>query len=54
MEEMECISKAFEDAQEQNGRLLKTLADKEEAATKLMADRLRGEQSISLLQAERQ
>lgn len=54
MGEVEAVSKAFEQLQEQNVRLLQTIQDKEEAATKLVAERLRADQSMKLLKAERQ
>lgn len=41
MAEVEAISKAFEEAQDQNARLLETVSIKEERASRLVSERLR-------------
>ena len=53
MDEIESISASFDEVQEQNSRLMKTVALKEEAATKLMAERHRSELSAKLLESEK-
>lgn len=53
MEEIESISASFDEVQDQNSRLMKTVALKEEAATKLMAERHRSEERAKLLEAEK-
>ena len=51
--EVGAISEAFEEVQNQNVRLLEDVQQKDEAATKLMTERLRSDHEAGLLKAER-
>ncbi len=53
-EQIDAVSTAFEETQHQNAQLLAQIAQKEEAATKLMGDWLRSDQAGGALRAENQ
>ncbi|CAH8548915.1 unnamed protein product [Schistosoma margrebowiei] len=54
LKEMEITVQAFEDAQEQNVRLVKTLREKDDAHLKLMAERMKTAQLARLLKEDKQ
>ncbi|CAH8849059.1 unnamed protein product [Trichobilharzia szidati] len=54
LKEMEITVQAFEDAQEQNVRLVKTLREKDDAHLKLMAERMKAAQLARLLKEDKQ
>ncbi|CAH8541481.1 unnamed protein product [Heterobilharzia americana] len=54
LKEMEITVQAFEDVQEQNVRLVKTLREKDDAHLKLMAERMKTAQLARLLKEDKQ
>ncbi|KAL6070266.1 E3 ubiquitin-protein ligase BRE1B [Balamuthia mandrillaris] len=53
VQEIEAIGSAYEDMQEQNTRLLNQLTEKDDANTKLMAERIKSEQLQHLMKEEK-
>lgn len=53
LSEMDVTGQAFEDMQEQNGRLLQQLREKDDANFKLMSERIKANQIHKLLREEK-